>query len=202
MIPGAGLSQELGFELVDFEEGNLEFDVQGFKVQGGHDRRQIREENLSAQIKGVYQDGRPAVLKAAYGEGCLYYVSTFLWFACRHGEDTGAKELLDVLLDGYSLITVGCSEPDISVQRLDGEEGSLVFAFHYGTEGKSVEFTVCEKEDDGFDSQKNICVQEITTDCEVECRQDGNLISFRYDMQPNAAVIFKVFREKQRKEKV
>lgn len=202
MIPGAGLSQELGFELVDFEEGNLEFDVQGLKVQGGHDRRQIREENLSAQVKGVYQDGRPAVLKAAYGEGCLYYVSTFLWFGCRHGEHTGAKELLDVLLEGYSLTTVGCSEPDISVQRLDGKEGSLVFAFHYGNDGKFVEFTVCGNEDSDSDTKESICVQEITTDCEVECKQDGNTVYFKYDMQPDSAVIFKVFRKKLRKEEV
>lgn len=101
-------------------------------MQGGHDRRQINQENLLAETAGVYQAGRPAVLKASYGKGSFYYVSTFVWYGCKSGEEMGAGRLLAALGERCNLKSVAISEEDIFCQRLDDGKESLIFAFYYG----------------------------------------------------------------------
>lgn len=183
-IPGAGLSERLGFELLDFEEGNLEFETDGIRVKGGHDRRQILQETLSAEVKGRYHDGRPALLKASCGAGKWYYISTFLWFACQRGDGEGTEELMDLLLKECSLRTVYCDEPEISCQRLDAKEESLLFAFHYGTEEKKVTFSVSAKTAG--------VVTEITEDRSVTCGLENGMITFSYSIAPGGVAIFKL----------
>lgn len=183
-IPGAGLSEALGFELLDFEEGNLDFELEGIRVKGGHDRRQIFAEELSAEVAGSYLDGRPAVLKAAYGKGTLYYISTFLWYACQKCGGEGADELLDRLLEGCELRTVSCGEDGISCWRLNGETESLVFVFNYGTEEKKAELTVA--------AEQPVSVREIMEETEVACTCREGRVHFSQTIAPGGMAIFKL----------
>lgn len=208
-IPGAGLSKDFGFELLDFEEGNLEFDADGLQVTGGHDRRQILEESLAAEVEGRFADGKPAVLKASYGAGKLYYISTFLWFACQKGGGEGAAELLDRLLEGCGLQTVFCEEPEVSCLRLNGEGGSLLFALNYDKKEKNIKFSVnlepqvyeafiAQEEKQagtGTEGQRvnpvAAFVQEIFEDREVEWNCENGRLHFSYPMAPGGTAIFK-----------
>ena len=127
------------------------------------------------------------MLKASYGNGKLYYISTFLWFACQRGGGEGAAELLDRLLEGYKLQTVFCKETGISCWRLLGEEESLLFAFNYSAEKKTAEFSV----DLGLPGER-LSIKEITEEREVVWACENGLIHFAYPIVPGGAAIFKL----------
>lgn len=186
-IPGAGLSEAFGFELLDFEEGNLEFEVDGISVRGGHDRRQIFDGSLEAEVEGYFSDGKPAVLKAAYGNGTLYYISTFLWFACQRGGGEGAAEFLDRLLEGCRLQTVFSKEPEVSCWRLNGEDESLLFVFNYSTEEKNAEISAALEPLGSL-----VSIREITEECEIAWNCENSLVYFSYPIAPGGVAIFKL----------
>lgn len=195
-IPGEGLSETLGFELLDFEEGNLEFDAEGIHVKGGHDRRQIFAGSLAAEVKGRYADGKPAVLKAAYGAGTFYYISTFLWFACQRGGGEGAAELLDKLLENCELRTVCCADEEISCWRLNGENACLLFAFNYSTEEKNAAFSVALEPElyEEFREQR-AAVREITEERKAAWSRGDGRVHFSYPLAPGGTAIFKLSAE-------
>lgn len=136
-IPGAGLSQALGFELLDMETGDLRFTLpDGSAVQGGHDRRQIRLLDGRAQVAAAYSDGSPAALCIPRGRGTFCYLSTFLWFGCRKDpkNTAAAARLLEQLYGGPLPTAARCCDPEVNVQRLDGSGESYLFAFNYGAD--------------------------------------------------------------------
>lgn len=185
-IPGEGLSEALGFEMLDFEEGDLEFQINGAVVQGGHDRRQISLENSGAEAIGIYKDGRPAVIRADYGKGSFYYVSTFVWYACHRQGENGAGKLIELLEKRCNLKSVSVSAEDISCQRLDDKKESLIFAFSYGTGEACGEFSVENH------WGKEVSVRELLEGREVKptCR-DGR-IYFSYEIPEGGTAIFKI----------
>lgn len=185
-IPGEGLSEALGFEMLDFEEGDLEFQINGAVVQGGHDRRQISLENSGAEAIGIYKDGRPAVIRADYGKGSFYYVSTFVWYACHCQGENGAGKLIELLEKRCNLKSVSVSAEDIFCQRLDDKKESLIFAFSYGTGEACGEFSVENH------WGKEVSVRELLEGREVKptCR-DGR-IYFSYEIPEGGTAIFKI----------
>lgn len=83
-IPGAGLSEEMGFELLDIEQGDMTICLpDGRTVQGGLDRRQMRVWGESVRVAATFADGSPAAVTIPYGKGRLCYIATFLWSACK-----------------------------------------------------------------------------------------------------------------------
>lgn len=203
-VPGEGLAETLGFQLVDFEEGDLDFEVDGISVKGGHDRRQILADSLTAEVKGYYKDGRPAVLKASRGAGTFYYISTFLWFACQRGGGEGAAELLDKILAGYELQSVSCTEEEVSCWRLDGEHESLLFAFNYSKKEKNPQFSIrLEPEmyqvfsDQAEAGNPAVCIREITEERNPVWNCEHGSLHFQYPIASGGTAIFKLSAKKQ-----
>lgn len=136
-IPGNGLSEVLGFELLDIEEGNLKFTLSdGTTVQGGHDRRQMRIFSSSVRIAAVYEDGAPAAVSVPYGYGTFCYLSTFLWFACRKQSQNGAYTLIEELYGKELPAAAVCNCNQVNLQRLCGRDADYLFVFQYGDDCK------------------------------------------------------------------
>lgn len=133
-IPGSGLCQALGFELLDMEEGDLTITLpKGMSVQGCPDRRQITFlDDTRAEIVAAYPDGKPAVLSSARGKGKLCYISTYLWAACKNQSQPGAWALVEELYGAAVPTAGGCDASQVSVQRLTGPEADYLFVFNYG----------------------------------------------------------------------
>lgn len=132
-IPGAGLSETLGFELLDMEEGELSFTLpDGQTVRGSLDRRKMQIDEAKAEIVARYMDGEPAVLASRYGKGKVCYISTYLWAACKAQPQPGAYALVERLFGGALPMTVRCDAPQVRVQHLTGPDAEYVFAFNYG----------------------------------------------------------------------
>lgn len=135
-IPGEGLSQALGFELLDMEEGDLSIPLPGgMTVLGSLDRCQMVLDSARVETVASYSDGRPAVLSCAYGKGRLCYISTYLWAACKKQPQAGAYALVELLYGGALPCTARCDAPQVSIQRLSGPGVDYLFAFNYGQAG-------------------------------------------------------------------
>ncbi len=136
-IPGCGLSEKLGFELLDMEEGDLEFTLSdGSVVQGGHDRRQMRIFDPRVTTIASYRDGSPAAVSIPYGKGTFCYLSTFLWFACKKQSQPGAYTLIEALFGGNLPAAAVCDHRQVNLQRLSGKNADYLFAFNYGVDCK------------------------------------------------------------------
>ena len=132
-IPGAGLAEALGFELLDFEAGDLHFALEdGTVLTGGHDRRLLRIFGEQVHVAGRYGDGAPAALWVPHGRGRFGYISTFLWLACREQPQPGAAALIEQLAGRPLPHTMRCSAPQVRLQRLTGDRCDYLFAFNYG----------------------------------------------------------------------
>ncbi|MGM9588209.1 MAG: beta-galactosidase [Candidatus Limivicinus sp.] len=132
-IPGAGLSEEMGFELLDMEQGDLTIRLpNGRTVQGGHDRRQMCLEEGKVQVAATFTDGIPAAVSASYGKGRFCYIATFLWSACKAKSQDSAYALIEELFGKALPIEVQCSESQVNVQYLTGDSANYLFAFNYG----------------------------------------------------------------------
>lgn len=133
-IPGAGLSEVFGFELLDMEQGDLNITLpDGTALQGGHDRRQISIDETKAKVTASYDDGTPAAVCVPYGKGRFCYLSTFLWSACKKQSQAGAYALIEALFGGSLPVSVQCNAPQVNVQRLVGDTADYIFAFNYGS---------------------------------------------------------------------
>ena len=132
-IPGAGLSEEMGFELLDMEQGDLTIRLpDGRTVQGGHDRRQMCLEEGKVQVAATFTDGTPAAVSASYGKGRFCYIATFLWSACKAKSQDSAYALVEELFGKALPTEVQCSESQVNVQYLTGDSANYLFAFNYG----------------------------------------------------------------------
>lgn len=132
-IPGNGLHQALGFELLDMEEGDLTIvPSNGPKAQGSLDRRQMLVDDAKARVVACYPDGKPAVLSSAYGKGKLCYISTYLWAACKTQPQPGAWALVEELYGAPLPTAARCDAAQVNVQRLTGPDADYLFVFNYG----------------------------------------------------------------------
>ncbi|GHT52083.1 hypothetical protein FACS1894106_0020 [Spirochaetia bacterium] len=184
-IPGAGMAQNLGFELLDYEGGDLAFTLQmgeeTLSLQGVHDRRRIKLG--SAQVIGAYMDGEPAALKNSYGKGGMVYLSTFFWLANARQVSPGAINFMVSLLGSLGLHSYFCSNPEIHLERLDSENGSLLFAFNYGAQSQEAEFSI---------KSPGKTLTELISQETVPCTDKDETIQFAYAIEPGGVAIFKV----------
>lgn len=133
---------------------------------------------------------------------------TFPHFYGMHAKK--AAELLDRLLDGCRLRTVFCEEAGISCHRLNGDNGTLLFAFNYGEREKDAKFsvTLTPREHEAFSAQEEKwaeentqgqqintaagSVQEILENRAVKWNCGNGRLHFSYPMAPGQTAIFKI----------
>ncbi len=138
-IPGGGLSQIAGFELLDMQPDNLKITayqkVQDSEINlnGYFERRQVKLLNKDTEILAKYNDGEPAIVRLKYGKGEFIYISTYFWYGYLKGE-VSAKQFIKFLDDNYSLCLFDVNNPSLKVCTLKGESGYLLFAFNYENE--------------------------------------------------------------------
>jgi hypothetical protein len=150
MIPGAGLAESLGFELLDIGVGDLVISVKEgentFEIVGAHEKRQFDKDTLSADVIGTYSDGEPAVLKKHCGKGGAYYLSTFFWLGVFKQPSASAQMFLEMLAKRFCPQTVRCDNRALHVERLDGEDSCFVFVFNYSAEMQEADLHVTFRE--------------------------------------------------------
>ncbi|MDR1971635.1 MAG: beta-galactosidase [Treponema sp.] len=185
IIPGAGIAQNLGFELLDYEGGDLAFTLQmgeeTLSLQGVHDRRQI--EPGSAQVIGAYTDGTPAALKNSHGKGGMVYLSTFFWLANARQVSPGAIKFIVSLLGSLGLQTAVCTKGELHLERLDSENCSLMFAFNYGTQSQEAEFSI---------KSPGRTVTELIRHEAAPCTIHNGTVHFVYTVGAGDVAVFKV----------
>jgi len=132
-IPGEGLSDYFGFELMDMKEGNLTVTLSDGKiVNGKHDRRDIHILSDKVKVIGTYDDGAPAILSTSVGKGRMVYISTFLWYGCKTSETDGPFHWLRSAMEDVLSLPVECSTNSLSIQLLQGADEDYMFVFNYG----------------------------------------------------------------------
>lgn len=134
-IPGQGLSERLGFALLDIEESKSEVSLEnGGVLRGGHDRRRMELFGDGVRALGRYDDGEPAVVATALGKGSLVYISTFLWFACKKAPTDDAWSFLSSVAGEKLVPSIICNSVSVHLERLHGENVDYLIAFNYGDE--------------------------------------------------------------------
>ena len=143
-IPGAGLSEKLGLELLDMEQADLSIRFGDDQLMtGGHDRRQMGIWGDDVRILAHYQDNTPAIVESPLGQGRLIYISTFLWYGCRKNGSGAAWSFLKPLMEKHIPLPADSSAPSIHVERLCGQGADYLIAFNYG-EAQTAAFTIDE----------------------------------------------------------
>lgn len=142
-VPGAGLAQAGGFELLDMEPDNIEMTIHDsisqteWNLMGHHDRRIIKICNDNVEKIAEYSDKQPAIIRSKYGKGEFVYISTFIWCGYLLNGNDGVKKLLGALVEKCSPRTYQISDNALKICSLEGSGASILFIFNYYSDKKN-----------------------------------------------------------------
>lgn len=143
-LPGGEINQVLGIDLIDVDYDGLEFEYNGFKVNGYYQRDIVQASDT--EIAGKFSDGNAAVTKTKYGKGCILTFNTFLWYGYQKTNDNSIKLLAESIIDEFGLRQIHISG-NVSARISQTDDKFIVFIFNYQDNEQSVKITFGDKEE-------------------------------------------------------
>jgi beta-galactosidase len=193
-IPGSGLSDMAGFELLDMQPDHLEMTAD-FKdgcgplsLEGCHERRQIKILDHRVEVVAQYQDGSPAIVRSKYGKGEFIYISTFLWYGYLKNEQLTVKKFIANLNKEHNLSLFESGDNLLKICTLKGEDGYLLFAFNYNKSETTAEIKLFG------DFKSEFQVVDILTKSVISAETSDGGIKFVSIVEGSNTAIFKICR--------
>ncbi|GHT86625.1 hypothetical protein FACS18947_6590 [Bacteroidia bacterium] len=141
-IPGEGLAEFAGFEILDMRPDKLGLELpeaifgEALKIDGFYERRELQIVDGNTAVWASYSDGLPAIVQTKRGKGDLIYLSTFFWFGYMNTNQGDIKKFMSFLDKRYSLRTNEINDDDLKICALCGDDGQILFVFNYAETDK------------------------------------------------------------------
>lgn len=189
-LPGGPFNHKLGISFLDLEPLDLQITLDlnwgGLALDGYYEKQIWEVDRDRAEVIAVFDDQTPAMARTVYGNGEIVSIASYLWYGyhCQHSNSAAAFAAM--LGDKYHLRRQYSADGQVKVSRIGGENGELVFVFHYGEADISTRIHLKQSQ------PKNCRIDELESQKEVSVQIGDGEVSFAARLSGGQTNVYRV----------